>query len=156
LKYVPAGAVLEIWVENNGRINYGPFLTDNRQGITREVTLDGQALHNWEMYGFPFSSLPTYKYSAKPVKGQPALYKGSFSLDEVKDTYLDMRGFGKGFVFLNGINLGKYWQTGPQQTLYVPACWLKKGTNEVVVFYELNDGHNELNAFWNPILKPRQ
>jgi beta-galactosidase len=156
LKDVPAGAVLDIWVENNGRINYGPFLTDNRQGITREVTLDGQALHDWEMYGFPFSSVPNYKYGVTPVKGQPALYKGTFSLDEVKDTYLDMRGFGKGFVFLNGINLGKYWQIGPQQTLYVPACWLKKGTNEVVVFDELKDGHTELNALANPILNQLQ
>jgi beta-galactosidase len=156
LKDVPAGAVLDIWVENNGRINYGPFLTDNRQGITREVTLDGQALHNWEMYRFPFSSIANYKYSATPVKGQPALYKGTFSLNEVKDTYLDMRSFGKGFVFLNGVNLGKYWQIGPQQTLYVPACWLKKGVNEVVVFDELKDGHMELNALANPILNQLQ
>ncbi len=152
----PAGATLDIWVENNGRINYGPFLTDNRQGITREVTLNGQAVTNWEMYGFPFSSITKYKYSAKPVTGQPALYKGTFTLDEPKDTWLDMRGFGKGFVFLNGINLGKYWQIGPQQTLYIPACWLKKGANEVVVFDELRDGHTTLSALSNPILNQLQ
>lgn len=152
----PAGTTLDIWVENNGRINYGPFLADNRHGITQEVTLNGQAVGNWEMYGFPFSSLTNYKYGAKPVKGRPALYKGTFTLGEVKDTYLDMRGFGKGFVFLNGINLGKYWQIGPQQTLYVPACWLKKGMNEVVVFDELKDGHTELSAVSNPILNQLQ
>ena len=152
----PAGATLDIWVENNGRINYGPFLTDNRQGITQEVTLNGQAVNNWEMYGFPFSSTTNYTYSAKPVSGQPALYKGTFTLGEVKDTYLDMRGFGKGFVFLNGVNLGKYWQIGPQQTLYVPACWLKKGANEVVVFDELKDGHTTLSAVSNPILNQLQ
>jgi beta-galactosidase len=54
------------------------------------------------------------------------LYRGIFSLRGTVDTYLDMKSFGKGFVFLNGRNLGKYWNIGPQQTLYVPAAWLKK------------------------------
>jgi len=152
LENFPAGAVLDILVENNGRINYGPFLTDNRQGITQSVTLGGQELDNWKMYGFPFLTPDHFKYSPKPVTGQPALYKGSFTLNELKDTYLDMHGYGKGFVFLNGHNLGKYWQIGPQQTLYVPACWLKKGVNEVIVFDELKDGHTSLEAMPNPIL----
>jgi beta-galactosidase len=156
LDAVAAGSVLDIWVENNGRINYGPFLTDNRQGITHQVTLNGQSVNNWEMYGFPFTSVTRYKYKTKPVVGQPALYKGTFNLEEVKDTYLDMRSFGKGFVFLNGVNLGKYWQVGPQQTLYVPACWLKKGVNAIVVFDELKDGHTTLNALSSPILNQLQ
>src|SRR5262249_33622804 len=146
LENIPAGATLDIWVENNGRINYGPFLIDNRHGITQSVTLNGTAISNWTMYGFPFLTTGNLKFSAKPVTGQPALYKGTFNVDEVNDTWLDMRGFGKGFVFLNGINLGKYWQIGPQQTLYVPACWLKKGTNEVIVFDELKDDHTTLNT----------
>jgi len=140
---VAANAVLDILVENNGRINYGPFLTDNRQGITRAVVLNGQELYNWKMYRLPFGTVDgfIFKGEAGAVKGQPALYKGSFMVGELHDTYLDMRGWGKGFVFLNGHNLGKYWEIGPQQTLYVPAGWLKKGVNEVVVFDALNDGH---------------
>lgn len=156
LSDVPAGARLDIWVENNGRINYGPFLTDNRQGITEEVTLNGEKVDNWEMYGFPFLNVANYKYGAKPVTGQPCLYRGTFTTQETKDTYLDMRGFGKGFVFLNGINLGKYWEIGPQQTIYVPAGWLKKGTNEIVVFDELKGGHTILNSLSNPILNQLQ
>ncbi|MDP4245032.1 MAG: beta-galactosidase [Bacteroidota bacterium] len=152
LENVSPHAVLDIWVENNGRINYGPFLTDNRQGITGAVTLDGRTIHNWTMYGFPFLTVCQFKFGPAPIAGQPALYKGSFSLDEVNDTYLDMRGFGKGFVFLNGINLGKYWEIGPQQTLYVPSCWLRKGVNEVLVFDELKDGHTTLNALAHPVL----
>jgi beta-galactosidase len=156
LEDVPANAVLDILVENNGRINYGPYLTDNRQGITQKVTLNGQEIYNWKMYGFPFTTVDNLKYAAKPVTGQPVLYKGSFTLNELGDTYLDMRTFGKGFVFLNGRNLGKYWEIGPQQTLYVPAAWLKKGRNEVVVFDELKDGHIALDALQNSILNQLQ
>jgi beta-galactosidase len=153
---LPLHAALDIWVENNGRINYGPFLTDNRHGITQSVTLNGRVIDSWIMLGFPFLNVDYFAYGSKPLTGQPALYKGSFTLDEVGDTYLDMRGFGKGFVFLNGINLGKYWEIGPQQTLFVPSCWLKKGVNEVVVFDELKDGHTTLNAIPNPILNELQ
>jgi beta-galactosidase len=154
-----ANSVLDILVENNGRINYGPYLTDNRQGITEKVTLNGQELLGWKMYKFPFTSLAGMKYlpaQAGDEIEQPALYRGTFSLRGVGDTYLDMHGFGKGFVFVNGHNLGRYWQIGPQQTLYVPAVWLKKGTNEVVVFDQLKSGHTELSTFDHPVLNELQ
>jgi len=153
LEGISKDAVLDILVENNGRINYGPYLTDNRHGITKEVTLDGKALTQWEMYGLPFAGLKNWKYTGKQViGGQPGLYKGTFLLNEVADTFLDMRGFGKGFVFLNGHNLGKYWQEGPQQTIYIPSVWLKKGNNEIVVFDQLKNGHTSISSLANPIL----
>ncbi|AMR30202.1 beta-galactosidase [Mucilaginibacter sp. PAMC 26640] len=150
-----ANSVLDILVENNGRINYGPFLIDNRQGITDKVTLNGQELLGWKMYRFPFATLAGTKYAPAQTGDNaetPALYRGTFSLRALGDTYLDMHGFGKGFVFINGHNLGKYWNIGPQQTLYVPAAWLKKGINEVVVFDELKGGHTELSTLNHPIL----
>ncbi|RFZ85985.1 beta-galactosidase [Mucilaginibacter terrenus] len=150
-----ANSVLDILVENNGRINYGPFLIDNRQGITDKVTLNGQELLGWKMYQFPFTTLAGTRYlplQAADATEMPALYRGTFSLRGIGDTYLDMHGFGKGFVFVNGHNLGKYWEIGPQQTLYVPAVWLKKGINEVVVFDELKSGHTELSTFDHPVL----
>ncbi|WP_345947637.1 beta-galactosidase [Mucilaginibacter sp. PAMB04274] len=153
LTNVPANATLDVLVENNGRINYGPYLADNRHGITKMVSLNGKELLNWNMYRLPFTNLSTFKYAAKPFTATaPGLYKGTFTLTTTADTYLDMRSFGKGFVFLNGHNLGKYWQIGPQQTLYVPAGWLKKGKNEVIVFDELKNGHRILNAIDHPIL----
>jgi beta-galactosidase len=82
----------------------------------------------------------------------PGLYRGTFSLTETGDTYMDMHGFGKGFVFLNGHNLGKYWYIGPQQTLYVPASWLNKGQNELVVFDELKGGHTAIKTLDHPVL----
>ena len=157
-------AVLDILVENNGRINYGPYLVDNRQGITEKVLLNGTELKNWAMYKFPFKEAKESKYS--PAKnlmqpgwhrtirppGGPALFVGQFRLTKTGDTYLDMHGFGKGFVVLNGHNLGKYWYIGPQQTIYVPACWLKKGVNEIVVFDELKSDHTSIGTLNHPIL----
>jgi beta-galactosidase len=128
----------------------------NRQGITQKVTINDKEVFNWKMYGFPFSNLTNIKYSAKNVTSLPALYKGTFTLTELGDTYLDMHAFGKGFVFLNGHNLGKYWQIGPQQTIYVPAGWLKKGLNQVIVFDALKGAHKTLNALPNPILNQLQ
>jgi beta-galactosidase len=149
-----ANSVLDILVENNGRINYGPYLIDNRQGITDKVTLNGQELLGWKMFKLPFTELTGFKYLPQQNEGelQPALYRGTFSLRTTVDTYLDMKGFGKGFVFVNGHNLGKYWNIGPQQTLYVPAAWLKKGTNEVIVFDQLKGGHTEISTFDHSVL----
>jgi len=153
---LPADAVLDILVENNGRVNYGPYLTDNRHGITEYVSLGGKELKGWEMYGFPFADLKGFKFGSADTAGGPGLYKGSFELSETGDTYLDMRSFGKGFVFLNGHNLGKYWEIGPTQTIYVPACWLNKGRNELIVFDQLKSGHTEISALDAPILNAPQ
>jgi beta-galactosidase len=153
---IKPNSVLGILVENNGRINYGPYLTDNRQGITEKATLNGNDLTGWIMFKFPFNSVSGLKFnvndeSTANVNG-PALYKGSFKLVVTGDTYLDMHGFGKGFVFLNGHNLGKYWYIGPQQTIYVPACWLKKGKNEIVIFDALSSGHQKIATLDHPVL----
>ena len=85
--------------------------------------------------------------------GMPVLYGGSFTLDKVGDTFLDMAKWGKGIVFVNGINLGRYWKVGPQQTLYLPGCFLKKGKNDIVVFEQLNDEKKaELSSGTTPVL----
>lgn len=153
LPALAATDVLELFVENNGRVNYGPYLTDNRHGITEKVSLNGKVLQGWEMYQFPFSDVKSYAFSNRQVAESPALYKGSFSLAQTGDTYLDMRGFGKGFVFLNGHNLGKYWEIGPTQTIYIPACWLRKGKNEIVVFDQLKADHKTISTLNAPILQ---
>jgi beta-galactosidase len=140
-------------VENNGRINYGPYLTDNRQGITEKVTFDNSELNHWQMYRFPFSNTAGFIFGANKVRNdEPALYSGTFYLHKTGDTFLDLHGYGKGFVFLNGHNLGKYWFIGPQQTLYIPACWLNKGANHIVVFDELKSDHRAIKSLDHPIL----
>ncbi|TWR27349.1 beta-galactosidase [Mucilaginibacter pallidiroseus] len=149
-----ANSVLDILVENNGRINYGPYLIDNHKGITEKVTINGQELFGWKMYQFPLSTTAGFRFLPQQAGDvdQPALYRGTFALRTTGDTYLDMHGFGKGVVFLNGHNLGKYWQIGPTQTIYVPAGWLKKGINEVIVFDELGGDHKDISTLDHPVL----
>ncbi len=144
--------VLDIFVENLGRINYGPYINDNYHGITNKVTLNGDELKGWEMYGFPFSSQPTIDHEDTLESQYPVIRRGSFQLGEIGDTYLDMRKWGKGVVWINRHNLGRYWDIGPQQTLYVPAPWLKKGRNTIVVLEELKVNQSEIRFANHPIL----
>jgi beta-galactosidase len=150
------GARLDILVENNGRINYGPFLNDNKQGITEKVTLNGRNIVNWKMYGFPFKDLQGIKFSKLKESSEiipgPVLHKGVFTLNEFGDTYVDMQNWGKGHVWINGRSIGKYWHIGPQQTLYVPAQWLKQGENEIVVLEELEPGQDTIQFLDHPVL----
>jgi len=127
-----AGEALDILVENMGRINFGPQLVDDRKGIVGQVTLDGVPLKGWENYALPMTSLGALRFSASSVEG-PAFRRGVLRVTSPGDTFLDLRGWGKGYVWVNGHNLGRYWKIGPQQCLFVPAVWLRPGGNEVVV-----------------------
>ena len=138
---VPFNSTLDMLVENLGRINYGARINSNLKGITEPITInDNEITGNWQIYGVAMDKMPVMPKMRSPyVKGQPTLYFGTFELDKVGDTFLDMEKWGKGIVFVNGVNLGRYWKVGPQQTLYLPGCYLHKGQNTVVVFEQLND-----------------
>jgi beta-galactosidase len=129
--------ILEILVEGMGHINFAQFMID-RKGITDRVTLNGMTLMNWEIYPMPMDYEFVKKASSPPgglVNERPALFfKGIFNLEKTGDTYFDMSKYSKGIVYINGHNLGRYWNIGPQQRLYCPAAWLKKGENEIIVF----------------------
>ncbi|WP_447640559.1 MULTISPECIES: glycoside hydrolase family 35 protein [Chitinophagaceae] len=153
---IPFNATLQILVENMGRINYGANIIHNTKGIIQPIAIDGNEITgNWEMTQLPMDKVPDIaKLGNTKDPGVPVVYQGTFSLDKTGDTFLDMRGWGKGIVFVNGINLGRYWSTvGPQLTLYLPGCWLKKGKNEVVIFEQLNDKpQTKLSFTTTPIL----
>lgn len=126
--------VLEILVEGMGRINFAQELID-RKGITDRVTLNGMTLMNWEVYGLPMKADFVQQLTASDKTNRPGqFFKATFSLATAGDTYLDLSAFKKGMVWVNGHNLGRYWEIGPQKRLYCPATWLKKGENEIVVF----------------------
>jgi len=128
--------VLDILVEGMGHINFAQFMID-RKGITDRVTLNGMTLMNWETYRLPLDEqfIITLRANAQTaISNNGQFFKGTFSLSETGDTYFDMSGYSKGMVYINGHNLGRYWDIGPQYRLYCPASWLNKGKNEMLVF----------------------
>jgi beta-galactosidase len=131
----PPPKSLDILVEAMGRINFGPLLLD-RKGITERVTLDNMTLMGWEVFPLPMADddLAGLKFGTAPATRPGNFFRGRFDLPEVGDTYLDMTGWKKGIVWVNGHNLGRYWEIGPQRRLYCPAPFLKQGMNEIVVF----------------------
>jgi beta-galactosidase GanA len=127
--------VLDILVEAMGRINFGSRLID-RKGITEWVTLRGITLTGWEVYPLPCEKafLKGLKFARADSIVAPGFFRGTFAVQKPGDTYLDMSGWKKGVVWVNGQNLGRYWSLGPQQRLYLPGSWLGVGTNEILVF----------------------
>lgn len=162
---VPFNATLQILVENMGRINYGSEIVHNTKGIISPITIaDQEITGNWEMYQLPMNEMPDLSKmgratmangtsQAKRLQGCPVLYEGVFTLDETGDTFIDMGTWGKGIVFVNGHNIGRYWNVGPQQTLYIPGVWLNKGENKIVIFEQQNDTiQNEVKCVKTPVL----
>ena len=129
-------AQLDILVEATGRVNFGKGIVDPK-GITEKVELvNGTSttnIKNWEVFNFPvdYAFQKNVKYTAK-TSNKPGWYKGTFNLTKTGDTFLDMSTWGKGMVWVNGYNLGRFWKIGPQQTLFIPGAWLKK-KNEIIV-----------------------
>ncbi len=145
-----AGQLLDILVENMGRINFGPQLVSDRKGITEKVTLNGQELTGWEIYPLPMVDLSRLAFSPAP-KPAPALHRGAFELASPGDTFLDLRGWGKGCAWINGNNLGRYWSIGPQQSLFVPAAWMRPGRNEVLLLDLEDTYHRSLQGLKDPV-----
>ncbi len=158
LSSLTEGTQLDILVEAMGRVNFDVAIHD-RKGITEKVELIAdtgiQELKNWDVYSFPvdYSFVKEKKYTAidKPG-GQPAYYRTTFNLDEVGDVFLDMQTWGKGMVWVNGKAIGRFWKIGPQQTLYMPGCWLKKGKNEIIVLDLLGPEQMTVKGLDKPIL----
>lgn len=127
--------LLEIFVEGMGRINFAHAMTD-RKGITDRVTLNGMTLMNWEVYGYPMNEefITGLQPSAGSTEKPGIFFRGTFDLEATADTFIDMTNFVKGFVWVNGHNLGRFWEIGPQTRLYCPAPWLRSGENEIIIF----------------------
>lgn len=131
-----AGAVLEVLVENMGRVNYGPRIGAPK-GILGPVTLNGTALHGWECRPLPLDApLGPALFTTTddtPHCTEPAFHQGEFWVTNPADTFLSLPGWTKGQAWVNGFFLGRYWSRGPQQTLYVPAPVLRPGSNTLTV-----------------------
>ena len=134
---------LDILVENTGRVNFSGVFPHERAGITHQVTLADTPLTGWQIYPLPMQNVSKLAYQSRQCSGA-CFYQATFQVNEVADTFVDTRSLGKGEAFVNGQPLGRFWNIGPQGTLYLPGPWLKKGLNEIVVF--------DLNGQANPSL----
>lgn len=135
---------LTIVVEGAGRINYSAAMDTDRKGIFG-AKFDGKPLGNWEMFQLPLQDrwVAGLSQEKETGNGKGMFFRGEFTLGQTADTYLDMRKYGKGVVWVNGHNLGRFWKIGPQYRLYCPAPWLKKGKNTVTVLdLEGSQGHS--------------
>lgn len=127
------GDTLTILCENMGRANFGPKMM-RKKGIDGRCLIDGRVHFGWNVYTLPMDNVGNVVYQNKKVPGNSLFCKGIFEVGEANDTFLKLDNFRKGFVLINGFNIGRYWEIGPQQTLYVPVSLLKQGVNEIVVF----------------------
>ncbi len=160
------GARLTLLVEAMGRINFGRAIKDFK-GIdgTADLTMeiDGTdytgSLKNWNTYLVPdtyafYTSLLSGKAQTAEMKDsrKAGVYRATFNLSKTGDTFIDMSTWGKGLVYVNGHALGRFWEIGPQQTLYCPGCWLKKGKNEIVIFDVVGPQDTKLAGLDKPII----
>lgn len=163
---VPFNSTLQIVVENMGRINYGSEIIHNNKGIISEVFINETPISgSWVSTAVPMNSAVEVEgllESAKAAnfnkiaaaKDVPLLYAGEFELADVGDTFLDMEAWGKGIVYINGRNIGRFWKVGPQQTLYIPSVYLKKGKNTIAIFEQANRGiQTEVHTVKQPVLE---
>jgi beta-galactosidase GanA len=99
------------------------------------VVLNGMTLMNWEVINFPLDEnwITSLKKTEITPEKHFIFFKGTFNMDKVADTYIDLSNYKKGYVWVNGKNLGRYWEIGPQKRLFCPVGWLRKGINEILV-----------------------
>lgn len=138
------GLDLDILVENMGRVNYGHYLLDEIKGITGHVTLDdGSLIMDWKNTSLPMTpeTLKKVDYSLPAKKDRPAIFRGHFTAKPGVDSFVNMKGWTKGVVYINGFNLGRYWNVGPQETLYLPGELLREeNTIEILELHTPKDG----------------
>jgi beta-galactosidase len=145
-------AQLDILVEPMGRVNFSEAMAD-RKGLIAPVTLAGSTLTNWSIYHLPLDKdmLAGLKWNDQATQG-PAFWRGTFTVDQPGDTYLDLHHWGKGDVWVNGHCLGRYWNIGPTQTAYTPGCWLHAGENEIVILDLLGPSEPTIAGVDKPVL----
>ncbi len=128
------GANLDILVENMGRVNFGPRMERQRKGIDHCVQINGHMHNGWKQYPLPLDNMEKVDFTKEYKENTPAFYRGMFMVEEKADTFLDLAGWGKGCVFVNGFNIGRFWEIGPQKRLYIPGPLLREGDNEIILF----------------------
>lgn len=134
------GAVMDFLVENLGRVNFGHMLEKQRKGITQDVLINGHIHYGWKNYSIPLEEkdiqnlVENGTWENDSASQNPAFFRFDFETDSPADTFLDFKSWGKGCVFVNGFNIGRFWNKGPQKKLYIPGPLLHKGKNQIILF----------------------
>ncbi|WP_281183255.1 glycoside hydrolase family 35 protein [Staphylococcus schleiferi] len=143
---------VDILVENMGRVNYGYKLLapTQRKGIGQGLMQDLHFVQNWEQFDIDFYKLKNEHFQRPWSAHQPAFYRYEFELETPDNTHIDVSGFGKGVVLVNGFNIGRYWEVGPSQSLYISKAFLKQGKNEIIVFDSEGKYSESIDLIQNP------
>lgn len=146
---------LDILTENLGRVNYGPMLNWQRKGIDGCVLINDRfSQHGWQQYCLPLDNLDRLDFTKGYEEGMPAFYRFLLQVEKIGDTFLDFSGWGKGCAFVNGFNLGRFWEAGPQRRLYLPGALLHKGENEIILFETEGKAADSIELAAEPDLGP--
>ncbi|WP_405932632.1 glycoside hydrolase family 35 protein [Streptomyces sp. NBC_00827] len=155
LKEPVAGhARVELWVESLGRVNYGPR-SGEPKGVTGGILHERQYLHGVRAQGLRLDAVDDVSpvpFGELPADGSRGLYRGTVTVPGAGDAFLELPGWTRGFVWVNGFNLGRYWSVGPQRSLYVPGPVLREGVNEVWVL-ELQEAPRLPEPSSSPVLR---
>ncbi|MFL1011141.1 beta-galactosidase [Flavisericum labens] len=150
---------IDILVHAMGRINFGPEIHDRKGLIGSIQFLDDKSANikigNWNVFNMSYddSMLNDLKFEEpNPNENMPGIWSGEIMIDKVGDVFLDVSSWGKGVVWINGHCLGRYWNIGPTQTMYIPGPWLKRGVNKVLVLDLLGPEKPILRGLDKPIL----
>jgi beta-galactosidase len=145
-------ATLDMLVEAVGHVNFGQEVHD-RKGLFTPVKLAGAELTGWKVFNLPLDDkmLAHLKFRSAKTTG-PAFWRAAVKIEKPGDTFLDMRPWGKGVVWVNGHCLGRYWDIGPTQTAYLPGCWLHAGKNEIVILDLVGPEKPEVAGLEKPVL----
>ncbi|PRP85043.1 beta-galactosidase [Planoprotostelium fungivorum] len=131
------GSTLDLFVENMGRINTGHAISSEYKGIVDSLQYNGKNIYHWDSWSFDFSDISTIPFTkgvVQDVRHRPVFYEGTFEVvDTPLDTFASFANWTKGFMWVNGNNIGRYWNVGPQERLYIPSPFLKTGLNRLVV-----------------------
>jgi beta-galactosidase len=146
---------IDVLIENMGRVNYGHklFADTQRKGIRTGVMADLHFITNWQHYCLPLENCKKVDYSKEWQPNQPSFYRYEFNLSEVRDCFIDLSKFGKGIVFVNQTNIGRFWEVGPTLSLYVPGDLLNEGTNEIVIFETEGTFQPQIQLIKEPLYK---
>ena len=156
------GDRLDILVEAMGRINFGRAIKDFK-GITDKVELNYTMnngsqvtinMKDWSVYNLSdsYEAQKNMQYTTLTNQKVPGCYRATFNLKKTGDTFINMETWGKGQVYVNGHAIGRFWKIGPQQTLYMPGCWLKKGENEIIVADVVGPEETSVEGLEKPII----